>query len=86
MTEESKVFTFKVEIMLRSEVLDPQGETINQSFKNNGLNNVLNVRQGKLFELQINCSNLEAAKKQVERLCKDMLANPVIEEYKIFEA
>ena len=86
MTEKSKVFTFKVEIMLRSEVLDPQGETINQSFKNNGLNNVLNVRQGKLFELQINCSNLEAAKKQVERLCKDMLANPVIEEYKIFEA
>ena len=86
MTEESKVFTFKVEIMLRSEVLDPQGETINQSFKNSGLNNVLNIRQGKLFELQINCSNLEAAKKQVERLCKDMLANPVIEEYKIFEA
>ena len=86
MTEESKVFTFKVEIMLRSEVLDSQGETINQSFKNNGLNSVLNVRQGKLFELQINCSNLEAAKKQVERLCKDMLANPVIEEYKIFEA
>ena len=86
MTEESKVFTFKVEIMLRSEVLDPQGETINQSFKNNGLNNVLNVRQGKLFELQINCSNLEEAKKQVERICKDMLANPVIEEYKIFEA
>ena len=86
MTEESKVFTFKVEIMLRREVLDPQGETINQSIKNNSLNNVLNVRQGKLFELQINCSNLEAAKKQVERLCKDMLANPVIEEYKIFEA
>ena len=86
MTEESKVFTFKVEIMLRSEVLDPQGETINQSFKNNGLNNVLNVRQGKLFELQINCSNLEEAKKQVEGICKDMLANPVIEEYKIFEA
>ena len=86
MTEKSKVFTFKVEIMLRSEVLDSQGETINQSFKNNGLNSVLNVRQGKLFELQINCSNLEAAKKQVERLCKDMLANPVIEEYKIFEA
>ena len=85
MTEESKVFTFKVEIMLRSEVLDPQGETINQSFKNNGLNNVLNVRQGKLFELQINCSNLEEARKQVESICKDMLANPVIEEYKIFE-
>ena len=86
MTEESKVFTFKVEIMLRSEVLDPQGETINQSFKNNGLNNVLNVRQGKLFELQIICINLEAAKKQVESICMDMLANPVIEEYKIFEA
>tara|TARA_X000001036_G_scaffold214130_1_gene200624 strand:+ start:401 stop:661 length:261 start_codon:yes stop_codon:yes gene_type:complete len=86
MTEEPKVFTFKVEIMLRREVLDPQGETINQSIKNNSLNNVLNVRQGKLFELQINSSNLEAAKKQVESICKNMLANPVIEEYKIFEA
>ena len=85
MTEESKVFTFKVEIMLRSEVLDPQGEAINKSFKNNDLNNVLNVRQGKLFELQINCNNLEIAKKQIESICKDMLANPVIEEYKIFE-
>ena len=86
MTEELKIFTFKVEVMLRSEVLDPQGEAINKSFKNNDLNNVLNVRQGKLFELQINCSNLEAAKKQVESICKDMLANPVIEEYKVFEA
>ena len=86
MTEESKVFTFKVEVMLRSEVLDPQGETINQSLKNNDLKNVLNVRQGKLFELQINCKNLEDAKKQLESICKNMLANPVIEEYKIFEA
>ncbi len=86
MTEDSKVFTFKVEVMLRSEVLDPQGETINQTFKNNGLRNILNVRQGKLFELQINCNNLAAARKEVEGLCQDMLANPVIEDYKIFEA
>ncbi len=86
MTEDSKVFTFKVEVMLRSEVLDPQGETINQTFKNNGLRNILNVRQGKLFELQINCNNLEVARKEVEGLCQDMLANPVIEDYKIFEA
>ncbi len=85
MTEKSKVFTFKVEVMLRGEVLDPQGEVINKSFKNNGLNNILNVRQGKLFELQISCKNLEAAKKQTETICKDMLANPVIEEYKIIE-
>ena len=85
MTEDSRVFTFKIEVMLRSEVLDPQGETINQTFKNNGLRNILNVRQGKLFELQINCNNLEVARKEVEGLCQDMLANPVIEDYKIFE-
>ena len=86
MTEDSKVFTFKVEVMLRSEVLDPQGETINQTVKNNGLKNILNVRQGKIFELQISCNNLDAARKEVDVLCQDMLANPIIENYKIFEA
>ena len=86
MKEESKIYTFKVEVMLRSEVLDPQGETINQTFKNNGVKNVLNVRQGKIFELKINSNNLEAARKEVEGMCRDMLANPVIEEYKVFEA
>ena len=86
MKEQLKIYTFKVEVMLRSEVLDPQGETISQAFKNNGVNNVLNVRQGKIFELKINCNNLEAARKEVEGMCRDMLANPVIEEYKIFEA
>ena len=86
MKEELKIYTFKVEVMLRSEVLDPQGETINQTFKNNGVNNVLNVRQGKIFELKINSNNLEAARKEVEGMCRDMLANPVIEEYKVFEA
>ena len=86
MTEDSKVFTFKVEVMLRSEVLDPQGETINQTVKNNGLKNILNVRQGKIFELQISCNNLDAARKEVDVLCQDMLANPIIEDYKIFEA
>ena len=86
MKEQLKIYTFKVEVMLRSEVLDPQGETINYTFKNNGVKNVLNVRQGKIFELKINCNNLEAARKEVERMCRDMLANPVIEEYKVFEA
>ena len=86
MNDESKLFTFKVEVMLRGEILDPQGETINQSIKSYGLTNVLNVRQGKIFELQINCKSFEDAKKQVESICRDMLANPVIEEYKIFEA
>ncbi len=86
MKEELKIYTFKVEVMLRTEVLDPQGETINQTFKNNGVKNVLNVRQGKIFELKINCNNLEVARKEVESMCRDILANPVIEEYKVFEA
>ena len=86
MKEELKIYTFKVEVMLRTEVLDPQGETINQTFKNNGIKNVLNVRQGKIFELKINCNNLEVARKEVESMCRDILANPVIEEYKVFEA
>ena len=86
MKKEVKTFTFKVEVMLRNEVLDPQGEVIKQTIKNNGLNNILNVKQGKIFEVKISSTDLEEAKKDIERACIDILANPVIEKYKILEA
>lgn len=85
MTLNEKVFKFKVEVILKKGVLDPQGEAIKQSININNLGNILGVRQGKLFELTTSSKNKEQAIKEVERICADLLANSVIEEFKYYE-
>ena len=70
-------------VTLKKEVLDPQGKVVNQTLKNMGYQNVTNVRQGKYFEIEINESNKENAKKIIEEICNKLLTNMVIEEYKI---
>jgi len=64
-------------------VLDPQGKVVNQTLKNMGYNNVLNIRQGKYFEIELNETDKEKAKKIVEEICKKLLSNIVIEDYTI---
>ena len=64
-------------------MLDPQGKVVNQTLKNMGYNNVLNVRQGKYFEIELNETDKEKAKKIVEEICKKLLSNIVIEDYAI---
>jgi len=64
-------------------VLDPQGKVVNQTLKNMGYNNVLNVRQGKYFEIELNETDKEKAKKIAEEICKKLLSNIVIEDYTI---
>jgi len=73
----------KVIVTLKNGVLDPQGKAIQQTL--NGMNflNVEEVRQGKFFEINVNENNEEKAKVQVEEMCKKLLANLVIEDYKI---
>ena len=73
----------KVIVTLKNGVLDPQGKAIQQTL--NGMNflNVNEVRQGKFFEINVNENNEEKAKEQVEEMCKKLLANLVIEDYKI---
>ena len=85
MTLNEKVFKFKVEVILKKGVLDPQGETIKQSININNLGNILDVKQGKLFELTISSKNREQAVKEVERICSELLTNSVIEEFKYYE-
>ena len=67
----------------KKEVLDPQGKVIQQTLHNMGLEYVYNVRQGKYFEIEINEENYEIAKKKTEDICKKLLANLVIEDFKI---
>ena len=85
MTSEETTFRFKVEVVLKNGVLDPQGEAIKQSININKLGNVLDVKQGKLFELSISSKNIEHAISEVEKICSDLLANSVIEDFKYYE-
>ena len=74
---------FSVTVTLKKDVLDPQGKVVNQTLKNMGYDNVVSVRQGKYFEIELNESNKENAKKIVEEISNKLLANVVIEDYKI---
>ena len=85
MTLNEKVFKFKVEVVLKKGVLDPQGEAIKQSININNLGNILDVKQGKLFELTASSKNREKAVEEVEKICSDLHTNSVIEEFKFYE-
>ena len=74
---------FAVTVTLKKDVLDPQGKVVSQTLKNMGYNNIINVRQGKFFEIELNETNAEKVKKVAEEMCKKLLANVVIEDYTI---
>ena len=73
----------KVIVTLKSGVLDPQGKAIQQTLNGMGFANVKDVRQGKYFDLDINENNEQKAKLSAEEICKKLLANKVIEDFKI---
>ena len=70
-------------VTLKKDVLDPQGKVVSQTLKNMGYKNVINVRQGKYFEIEINETNKVKAKRIAEEISKKLLTNIVIEDYKI---
>ena len=72
-------------ITLKKDVLDPQGKVIHQTLDGMGFKNVNEVRQGKYFEINVNENDPNKAKSIVEDMCKKLLANLVIENYKIIE-
>ena len=73
----------KVIVTLKNGVLDPQGKAIQQTLNGMGFDNVKEVRQGKYFDIEINENNEVKAKSKVEDMCKKLLANLVIEDFKI---
>ena len=73
----------KVVVTLKKGVLDPQGKAIQQTLNGMSFSNLEEIRQGKFFEININESDETKAKSQVEDMCKKLLANLVIEDYKI---
>ena len=72
-------------ITLKKDVLDPQGKVIHQTLDGMGFQDISEVRQGKYFEIEVKENDPNKAKKSVEDMCKKLLANLVIENYKIIE-
>ena len=69
-------------VMPKRTVLDPQGQAIQHALSSLGFNNVREVRQGKFFVLDLDLTTREAAETLVERLSREVLTNPVIEEFR----
>jgi phosphoribosylformylglycinamidine synthase subunit PurS len=74
----------KVYVTLKPSVLDPQGKAIHHSVESLGYKNILDVRQGKYFEIALDDASNEAdALQAAEKIAKDILTNPIIEDFKI---
>ncbi len=73
----------KVIVTLKNGVLDPQGKAIQQTLNGMGFENVKEVRQGKYFDIEVNENDEAKGKYKVEDMCKKLLANIVIEDFKI---
>jgi phosphoribosylformylglycinamidine synthase PurS subunit len=72
-----------VDVMLKAEIHDPQGEAVLSASHRLGFGNVTGVRQGKRFEVEIDGPADGAALTAVEELARELLANPVIEEFSL---
>ena len=72
-----------VVITLKKDVLDPQGKVIHQTLDGMGFEGINEVRQGKYFEINIKENDIKKAESRVEEMCKKLLANLVIEDFKI---
>ena len=74
---------FSITVTLKKDVLDPQGKVVENTLKNMGLNSLKSVRQGKYFEIEVEEKSEEVAEKEVTLMCEKLLANLIIEDYKI---
>ncbi len=74
---------FSVTVTLKKDVLDPQGKVVQQTLQNMGMKTLKEIRQGKYFEIEINENDANKAKDKVDEMCKKLLANLIIEDFKI---
>lgn len=73
----------RVTVTLKTGVLDPQGQAIEGSLKGLGFAGVASVRQGKVFDLVLDGTDVESARSQLTGMCEKLLANTVIENYSV---
>ena len=77
--QKAKTYSATATVRFKKSVLEPQGKAIQLSLHENGLPNFESVRVGKIIELVFTASDLETAKKQIEKIASDMLYNDVME-------
>ncbi len=74
---------FSVTVTLKKDVLDPQGKVVQQTLQNMGMKTLKELRQGKYFEIEINENDENEAKNKIDEICKKLLVNLIIEDFKI---
>jgi len=74
---------FSITITLKKDVLDPQGKVVQNTLQNLNFKNLKNIRQGKYFEIEVNNDNQKDVEKKIDEMCKKLLVNLIIEDYKI---
>ena len=74
---------FSVTVTLKKDVLDPQGKVVKNTLQNLGMDNLKSIRQGKYFEIELDDQDQKKAEKKVDDMCKKLLANLIIEDYKV---
>ena len=74
---------FSVTVTLKKDVLDPQGKVVQNTLQNLGMDNLKSIRQGNYFEIDLNGNDQNKAEKKVNDMCKKLLANLIIEDYKV---
>ena len=74
---------FSVTVTLKKDVLDPQGKVVENTLVNMGMHNLKNIRQGKYFQIEVDDNDQITAEKQIHEMCKKLLVNLIIEDYKI---
>lgn len=73
----------KISITLKESVLDPQGTTVHKALQEMGENDIADVRIGKYVEVKLNTDSENTAREDIDRICKNLLVNPVIESYSV---
>ncbi len=74
---------YSVTITLKKDVLDPQGKVVQNTLSNLGMTNLKSIRQGKFFEIDIDENDSKKAENLIVEMCEKLLANLIIEDYKI---
>jgi phosphoribosylformylglycinamidine synthase len=78
-----ETYSLEVRITPRTGILDPEGETIARALGNLGYDGVGSVRAGRLIRLEVEAEDPDAARASVEKMCEELIANPIIEDYAV---
>ena len=74
---------YSVTVVLKKDVLDPQGKVVENTLVNMGMKDLRNIRQGKYFQIEVDENDQLLAEKKIDLMCKKLLVNLIIEDYKI---